>query len=94
MKDKENSDTNDRVSEVAFTAWCEEMCLGHPMFSFSSLVLDLELTLLAFIRALRTSDFELYTESLAKLAPWFFAMDHVHYARWVPVHVCNMTTLH
>ena len=50
--------------------------------------------MLAFIRALRISDFELYTESLAKLAPWFFAMDHVHYAGWVPVHVRDMTTLH
>ena len=49
--------------------------------------------MLAFVRALRTSDFVLYVESLAKLVPWFFASDHVHYARWLPVHIRDMATL-
>ena len=26
--------------------------------------------------------------------PRFFALDHTHYSRWVPVHIRDMTTLH
>lgn len=72
-KDLEISDTRDPVPEMAFTKWCEKMCFAHPMFSFWSLVLDPELPLPTFIRAFWTSDFELFTESLGQLAPWFFA---------------------
>ena len=57
------------------------------------MICDLELTLLAFIRSLRTSDFQLYTETLSLLAPWFFAMDHIHYARWTSVHIRDMCSL-
>ncbi len=56
-------------------------------------MLSLELTVLAFVRAIRTSDFDLYMETLSQLVPWFFALDHVHYARWIPVHIRDMTNL-
>ena len=29
----------------------------------------------------------LYVESIKALAPWFFSLDHYHYARWIPIHV-------
>ena len=32
-------------------------------------------------------------ESLNQLAPWFFALDHTNYSRWLPVHVRDMTGL-
>ena len=28
-----------------------------------------------------------------KLAPWLFALDHVHYACWLPVHIQDMAAL-
>ena len=90
-----NTSTTDRDldSEKMYLEWCGKMRLEHPMFNFWSMVFDLERTLLAFVRAIRTSDFELYVETLGKLAPWFFAMDHVHYARWLPVHIRDMSSL-
>ena len=30
---------------------------------------------------------------LTRLAPWFFAMDHSNYARWVSAHLRDMHTL-
>lgn len=36
---------------------------------------------------------ELYVETLENLVPWFFALDHVHYARWIPIHVRDMKSL-
>ena len=32
-------------------------------------------------------------KSLESLAPWFFALDHVNYARWIPVHVEDIKSL-
>ena len=42
----------------------------------------------------RTGNFALYVDSLTKLAPWFFILDHTNYARWVPVHIRDMANLH
>ena len=32
-------------------------------------------------------------ETLRKIIPWFFALDHVNYSRWGAVHLQDMTTL-
>ena len=34
----------------------------------------------------------LYIESLTKIVPWFFALDHTHYSRWVPIHLRDMVS--
>jgi hypothetical protein len=31
----------------------------------------------------REENFQL---ALTKIVPWFFALDHIHYSRWIPVH--------
>ncbi len=51
-----------------------------PTFKFWHLTLELELLLLIYVRPIREGDFELYVESLAKLAPWMFVLDHTNYA--------------
>ena len=45
------------------------------------------------LRSLRTSSLPLYLDALQKLTPWFFALDHMDYSRWVPVHLYDMLTL-
>ena len=55
--------------------------------------MQLQLLLLVFIRSIRTSNFKQYTDSLSKTIPWFFAMNHVNYARWLPVHLLDMRRL-
>ena len=57
------------------------------------MTLKLELLLLTFFRSIRQSYFDLYVESLAELAPWFVAVDHHHYARWIGVHIRDMLSL-
>ena len=32
-------------------------------------------------------------ETLKALVPWFFALDHHNYARWIPIHICDMGNL-
>ena len=33
-------------------------------------------------------------DALIKTVPWFFALDHTHYTRWIPVHLHDMVTHH
>lgn len=42
---------------------------------------------------LREGNFQLYIEALTKIVPWFFALDHTHYSRWIPVHLRDMVSL-
>ena len=49
--------------------------------------------MLVFVRSLRDSNFPLYVAVLQKIAPWFFALDHTHYSRWLPIHIRDMMTL-
>ena len=73
--------------------WCTRQCKTIQQFMYWYSVLQLELLVLTYIRSLRTSDFSLYVDSLTKLAPWMFCMDHTNYARWLPVHIRDMANL-
>ena len=77
----------------AFDNWCEKHSQEIPQFQFWYTTLQLELLVLMFVKALRTADFSLYVDSLTKLAPWFFCLDHINYARWVPIHIQDMVNL-
>ena len=52
-----------------------------------------ETLILIFIRAHRQKNFPLYVESLEALTPLFFALDHVNYTRWAPIHIRDMKAL-
>ena len=52
-----------------------------------------ETLILIFIRAHREKNFPLYVQILEKLTPLFFALDHVNYSRWMPVHIKDMKSL-
>uniref|UniRef100_H3APT9 Uncharacterized protein n=1 Tax=Latimeria chalumnae TaxID=7897 RepID=H3APT9_LATCH len=43
--------------------------------------------------SLHESNFSLYIDTLDQLMPWFFALDHVNYAHWLPVHIQDMVAL-
>ena len=46
-----------------------------------------------FIRAHREKLFCLYVEVLEELVYLFFSLDHINYARWVPIHLRDMKSL-
>ena len=48
---------------------------------------------MVFVRSLREGNFQLYLSSLSALDPWFSALDHTHYSRWLLVHIRDMVTL-
>ena len=65
--------------------WCEEQ--KSPMFRYHYLLLKLKLLVLQFVRSVRSG---LYLTSLTKITYYFFALNHVHYSRWTPVHIRDM----
>ena len=70
-----------------------EMCKRSPTFLFWDTILRYETLILMFIRAHREKRFSLYVEVLEELVHLFFALDHVNYARWVPIHLRDMKSL-
>jgi len=73
--------------------WCSSRAELYPQFKFCLLILQLELAVLVYVRAMREGDFTLYVDALTKIVPWFFALDHTNYAPWIPVHLRDMVTL-
>ena len=73
--------------------WCSSNAKLYPQFKFWLLILQIQLDVLVYVRAIRKADFQLYVDALTKIVPWFFALDHTHYARWIPVHLRDMVTL-
>ena len=45
------------------------------------------------MRAIREGVFKLYENALTKIVPWFFALDHTNYSRWIAVHLRDIIRL-
>ena len=78
---------------LSFEAWCEKQCKEQPQFKYWTIVLYLELLYLQFIRSIRERNFKMYIQTLIQIVPWLFALDHINYARWLPVHIADMLNL-
>ena len=61
--------------------------------SCTGITLELQLTVLQFVKSIRTASFDLYLETLEHLIPWVYALDHIHYARNLPIHLRDMCAL-
>ncbi len=66
--------------------WRKDMLKRSPTFMFWDLIMRYETLILIFIRAHRERNFSLYVKVLEKRTPLFFALDHVNYSWWMPVH--------
>ena len=65
-----------------------------PVFKFLDLILQIEILVLIFVRSHRENIFNLYVEALEALVPWFFALDHTHYAHCpLSVHIRDIKSV-
>ena len=76
-----------------FPSWCKQKAEQCPQFQYWSITMRIESTLLQFVRSQREGNFFLYIDTLGRLMPWFFTLDHVYYARWLPVHIRDLLAL-
>lgn len=79
--------------EITFNEWNSKRIESHPQHRFWWTVLQLQLLLLCLVKSFRQLDFGLYKDCLARIAGWCFALDHVHYARWMSIHYSDMINL-
>ena len=80
-------------TDIMLEVWMQERRASSPQFKFWELIMNTELSILTWDRAIHEGDFNLYVESLSTLQWIFHALDHHHYARAVAVHLRDMTTL-
>lgn len=83
----------ENTRELSIDAWGSEMRKRSPTFLFWETIIYYEKLILLFIRAHREKQFALYVEVLEQLVHLFFSLDHVNYARWVPIHLRDMKSL-
>ena len=70
--------------------WCKN---SQPMFKLWYTALQLQLYVPIFVHSIQTGNFNFYVQSLSRLVPWFFSLDHFNYSRWISVHLHGMVTL-
>ena len=73
--------------------WADKMRQRSPTFLFWEMIMRYETLILIFVRAHRERNFSLFVEVLEELVHIFFALDHVNYARWIPIHIRDMKSL-
>ncbi len=80
-------------NDESLEAWRKRLASTSPTFKYWDIIYQFEILMCIFIRAQRTGNFNLYLDVLEALVPWFFALDHINYARWIPVHIRDMKSL-
>ncbi|XP_065894959.1 uncharacterized protein [Dysidea avara] len=93
LKEAYDEYTSESGSQMTLEQWCLAQAQQSLMFNYWLNSLSLEILLLLYIRSIREGNFQLYIESLSKITPWMFALDHVHYSRWLPIHIRDMMSL-
>ena len=73
--------------------WLEEKSLSSSMAHYWSLVINLQIEILVFVRSIREGNFHVYVQSLRNLSECFFALDHTNYARWLTIHVFDLISV-
>ncbi|KAL8616011.1 hypothetical protein ACOMHN_014973 [Nucella lapillus] len=86
-------ETRDAEDLPEFEDWCCQRGEDIPQFHYWATVLELELLVQAYVRSLRQGSLMMYLDALTELVHWFHALDHTHYARWIPVHLKDMAEL-
>ena len=67
--------SDERDEELEFDAWCQQQAKTCPQFDYWATVLQLELTVLVYVRSLRQGSFQMYLDALAELATWLVSWD-------------------
>ena len=80
-------------SNITFWEWLAQKSETSTMTLYWKNILEMQIHILIFIRALRVSNFELFVVSLKSLMKWFFSLDHYNYARWLSVHFFDLLSV-
>lgn len=85
-------DKNKAENEL-FDEWIQRKRNSIAQFQFWVTTMELETLLLLLVKSIRESNFEDFVTILEKICPWYFLLDHVNYARWLPIFIRDMKLL-
>ena len=75
------------------TEWKKRRVLESPQFNYWNNVIAIESLLLQLVVSIRTANFKLFVVTLKRICPWSFALDAVHYSRWLPMFLRDLEEL-
>ena len=84
---------DERQDLMSLDDWSAKQADASPQFQFWFIILQLELTVLIYVRSVREGNFLQHIDALSRLVPWISALGQTNYARWIPVHLRDMVTL-
>ena len=73
--------------------WLDEASESSEMCYYWRLIMNFQIQILVFVRAVREGNFKLYVETLYKFLKWYFALDKYNYARWATIYWFDMALL-
>ena len=76
-----------------FENWKQQLSSKSPTAVFWFTLLELETFLMMYVRSIREGNFKLFVSCLSDIIPSIFALDHIHYARWLTVHIAELLSL-
>lgn len=87
---------SDNVTDAKslYDTFVKSQCEKNLLFSFWSMYIEMVQILLLYIRATRTSNWDLHLSTLRSMIPWFFATDRTNYSRYAPCYYLEMKCLH
>ena len=86
----EQINITDTIQQWDFISWQIHIQDINPTFKYWSLIFEMDLHLLLFLRAIPSRNFKLHLILIESMLPRFFSLDHYSYARWWSVHFYDM----
>ena len=80
-------------SSLPILDWLDVISARSTMALYWKHIMELEVHILIYIRSIREGNFQLHIEALRALMKWYFALDHIHYSRWLTVHLFDLVNL-
>ena len=72
--------------ELNFEDWKQQLSSKSPTAAFCFTLPELENFLMMYVRSISQGNFKLFVSCLHDIIP----SDHVHYARWLTVHIAEL----
>ena len=76
-----------------FNEFIKKHCEENPTFALWCSYLHMTGLLFNFVHATRTSDWNLHLSVLQEMLPYYAAYDRIHYTRWLPIYLIEMSNL-
>ena len=77
----------------SFESWKKQRIQKSPTAKYWFTAIDLILILFMFVRSIRESNFKLYVKVIELMLPWYFALDHTNYSRWLTIALDDLKPL-